>query len=82
MSIWRSLDSQVNNSLGCSELRVLQVGKDLEVLGSTTKDIESTNSVLASSDTVESCWLSNCQDVQADSAMGSPEEIEPEAEVF
>jgi hypothetical protein len=46
------------------------VGRDLGAPGSTVKHIESPGSVLARVGAVESCWLSDRQDVQADSAMG------------
>jgi hypothetical protein len=41
------------------------------------KHIESPGSVLAGVGAVESCWLSNCQDVEADSTLGLFEEIKP-----
>jgi hypothetical protein len=44
--------------------------------------VEYHDSVLARVGAVESCWLSDLQDVKANSAAGLLEEIEPQAEVF
>jgi hypothetical protein len=61
---------------------VLQLGRELEAPGSTVKHIESPDSVLTRVGAVDSYWLSDRQDVQADSAIGLLEEIEPQAEVI
>jgi hypothetical protein len=46
------------------------------------KHIEAPDSALARVGAVESCWLSDRRHVQVDSALGLPEEIEPQAEVL